>query len=143
VFDDTRMPYKEKITKDMSWNDIPTARRPAFPTDYLMLRGIFMAGGVAHDQVKYYADLLEKVRQTAEWKEFMEKGAFNHHGAEGQGVLRLGHPDAQLHVNLMKGSRLPPGQVRAAPAPPGAARGCPERTNTREAGWTMHGRSVP
>ena len=71
------MPYKEKITKDMSWNDIPTCKEAGVPTDYVMLRGIFMAGGVAPDQVKYYADLLDKVRATPEWKEFMEKGAFN------------------------------------------------------------------
>jgi tripartite-type tricarboxylate transporter receptor subunit TctC len=47
------------------------------PTDYVMLRGIFMAPGVTPDQVAFYVDLMKKVRETPDWKEFMEKGAFN------------------------------------------------------------------
>ena len=47
------------------------------PTDYVMLRGIFMAPGVTPEQVAFYNDLLKKVRETPEWKEYMEKGAFN------------------------------------------------------------------
>jgi tripartite-type tricarboxylate transporter receptor subunit TctC len=77
VFDDTRMPYKEKITDTMSWNDVPTCKEAGIPTDYVMLRGIFMAPGVTPEQVKFYDDLFTKVRGTPEWKEFMERGAFN------------------------------------------------------------------
>jgi len=102
VFDDTRMPYKEKITKDMSWNDIPTCKEAGVPTDYVMLRGIFMAGGVAADQVKYFADLLEKVRGTAEWKEFMEKGAFNQTTMVGKEYATWVEKNEQLHQALMK-----------------------------------------
>jgi putative tricarboxylic transport membrane protein len=77
VFDDTRMPYKEKVTDKMSWADIPTCKEAGVPTDYVMLRGIFMAPGVTPDQQAYYVDLMKKVRETPDWKEFMEKGAFN------------------------------------------------------------------
>jgi tripartite-type tricarboxylate transporter receptor subunit TctC len=77
VFDDTRMPYKEKITDTMSWNDIPTCKEAGIPTDYVMLRGIFMAPGVTPEQIKFFDDLFTKVRGTPEWKEFMERGAFN------------------------------------------------------------------
>ncbi len=77
VFDDQRMPYKEKVTDTMSWNDIPTCKESGVPTDYVMLRGIFMAPGVTPEQVAYYNDLMKKVRDTPDWKEFMEKGAFN------------------------------------------------------------------
>jgi putative tricarboxylic transport membrane protein len=77
VFDDTRMPYKEKVTDTQSWNSIPTCKEAGVPTDYVMLRGIFMAPGVTADQQGYYADLMKKVRETPDWKEFMEKGAFN------------------------------------------------------------------
>ena len=42
-----------------------------------MLRGIFMAPGVTPEQVAFYADLLKKVRETPDWKDYMEKGAFN------------------------------------------------------------------
>ena len=77
VFDDTRMPYKEKVTATQSWADIPTCKEAGVPTDYVMLRGIFMAPGVTPEQQAYYVDLMKKVRDTPEWKEFMEKGAFN------------------------------------------------------------------
>ncbi len=77
VFDDTRMPYKEKVTDTMSWGDIPTCKEAGVATDYVMLRGIFMAPGVTPEQVAFYADLMKKVRETPDWKEFMEKGAFN------------------------------------------------------------------
>ncbi len=61
----------------MSWGDIPTCKESGVATDYVMLRGIFMAPGVTPDQVAFYVDLLKKVRDTPDWKEFMEKGAFN------------------------------------------------------------------
>jgi putative tricarboxylic transport membrane protein len=102
VFDDTRMPYKDKITKDMSWSDIPTCKEAGVPTDYVMLRGIFMAGGVTPDQVKYYADLLDKVRATPEWKEFMEKGAFNQTTMVGKEYTEWVGKAEQLHMGLMK-----------------------------------------
>jgi len=102
VFDDARMPYKEKVTKDMSWNDIPTCKESGVPTDYLMLRGIFMAGGVSADQVKYYVDLFEKVRQTPEWKEFMERGAFNQTALTGKPYADWVAKAEQLHMELMK-----------------------------------------
>ena len=77
VFDDQRMPYKAKVTDTMAWGDIPTCKEAGVPTDYLMLRGIFMAPGVTPEQTAFYVDLMKKVRETPDWKEFMEKGAFN------------------------------------------------------------------
>ena len=65
VFDDTRMPYKEKVTDKMSWNDIPTCKEAGIPTDYVMLRGIFMPGGVTPEQVAFYVDLMKKVANPA------------------------------------------------------------------------------
>src|SRR3989344_4635380 len=44
VFDDKRIPYKEKITDTMSWNDIPTCMEAGVKVDYLMLRGSFTSG---------------------------------------------------------------------------------------------------
>jgi putative tricarboxylic transport membrane protein len=42
-----------------------------------MLRGIFMAPGVTPVQRDFYVDLMKKVRETADWKAFIERGAFN------------------------------------------------------------------
>ena len=77
VFDDERMPYKSKITATQSWNDIPTCKEAGVPTDYVMLRGIFMAPGVTAEQTAFYVDLMKKIRDTPDWKDYMEKGAFN------------------------------------------------------------------
>src|SRR5690349_24196003 len=76
VFDAKRMPYKEKVTKDMAWGDIPTCKESGVDVEYLMLRGIFMPGGVTPDVVKYYTDVLAKVRATPDWKTFSEQAAF-------------------------------------------------------------------
>jgi tripartite-type tricarboxylate transporter receptor subunit TctC len=77
VFDDERMPYKDKIAGDMAWNDIPSCKEAGVPVDYLMLRGIFAAPGISKDAVDFYVDLFRKVRETPEWKKFMADGAFN------------------------------------------------------------------
>ena len=69
--------YKEKITDDMAWSDIPTCKEQGLDIDYPMLRGIFMSPGATKEQVDYYIDLFKKVRETPEWQELMAKGAFN------------------------------------------------------------------
>jgi len=77
VFDDERMPFKAKVTETQSWNDVPTCKEAGVPTKYTMLRGIFMAPGVTPEQRAFYVDLLTKIAATPDWKEYMEKGAFN------------------------------------------------------------------
>jgi putative tricarboxylic transport membrane protein len=102
VFDDQRMPYKEKITDTMSWNDIPTCAEAGVKVDYLMLRGIFMPGGVSQDQVDFYVNLFKKVRETPEWKEFMEKGAFNQSFMSGKDYVNWVEKAEETHKALMK-----------------------------------------
>jgi len=101
VFDDTRMPYKEKVTATQSWADIPTCKESGVPTDYVMLRGIFMAPGVTAEQTAYYVDLMKKVRETPEWKEFMEKGAFNTTSMSGTDYVKWLTNAEILHRQLM------------------------------------------
>ena len=102
VFDTQRMPYKEKVTKEQSWGDIPTCKESGLDAHYLMLRGIFMAGGVTPDQVKFYVDLLQKVSQTPEWKKFIEDGAFNTTALSGKEYADWVAQNETLHMNLMK-----------------------------------------
>ncbi len=101
VFDDTRMPYKEKVTDTMSWYDVPTCKEAGVATDYVMLRGIFMAPGVTPDQTAYYVELLKKVRATPEWKDFMEKGAFNTTSMSGPEFTKWLTENEALHRQLM------------------------------------------
>jgi putative tricarboxylic transport membrane protein len=102
VFDDTRMPYKEKVTDTQSWNDVPTCKEAGVPTDYVMLRGIFAAPGITADQVKYYVDLMNKIRATPDWKEYMEKGAFNQTFMTGADFNKWLTSAEEMHRTLMK-----------------------------------------
>ena len=102
VFDNQRMPYKTKVTDTMSWNDIPTCKESGVPTDYVMLRGIFMSPGATKDQVEFYVNLFKKVRETPEWKDFMEKGAFNQSFMTGQEYVKWVEKNEELHRGLMK-----------------------------------------
>jgi tripartite-type tricarboxylate transporter receptor subunit TctC len=102
VFDTQRMPYNAKVTSDMSWHDIPTCKESGLPVDYLMLRGIFMPGGVQQDAVNYYIDLLKKVRETPDWKDFTEKAAFNQTFMTGQQFVQWVDEAEKKHHALME-----------------------------------------
>ena len=102
VFDPKRMPYKAKVTDTQSWADIPTCKEQGLDVDYLMLRGIFMPAGVSPDQVHYYVELLKKVRETQDWKDFMEKGAFNQTALAGKDYADWVAKEEARHVMLMK-----------------------------------------
>jgi putative tricarboxylic transport membrane protein len=67
-----------------------------------MLRGIFMPAGVTKDQVDFYVTLLKKIRETPEWKEFMEKGAFNQTALSGEKYKAWVAKEEERHYNLMK-----------------------------------------
>jgi putative tricarboxylic transport membrane protein len=102
VFDQKPMPYKAKVTDKMAWGDIPTCKSQGLDVDYLMLRGIFMPGGVKPDQVQYYVELLKRVQQTPEWKQLMEQGAFNQTSLEGKQYAEWVAKEEQRHIELMK-----------------------------------------
>ena len=102
VFDDTRMPYKTKVTDTMSWYDIPTCKEAGVSTDYVMLRGIFMPGGATREQVDYYVDLFKRVRETADWKKFMEDGAFNTTFMSGPEYAKWVEKTETIHRDLMR-----------------------------------------
>lgn len=101
VFDDKVMPYKAKVTATQSWADIPTCKSQGMDVDYQMLRGIFMAPGVSKEQVQYYIDLMKKVQATPEWKEFLEKGAFDTTTLTGDDFVKWLTKEEQRHQSLM------------------------------------------
>jgi putative tricarboxylic transport membrane protein len=101
VFDSKPMPYKAKITSDMAWGDIPTCNSKGLDVEYLMLRGIMTTPGASKDVVEYYVGLLKKVRETPEWKAFMEKGAFNQSFMTGDEFHKWLTNAADVHQHLM------------------------------------------
>lgn len=102
VFDSKQLDYKDKITADQSWNDIPTCKSQGIDVEYLMLRGFFMSPGATPDQVAYYVDLMKKVRATPEWAQLMKDGAFNQTALTGPDYLKWVEAAEKTHETLMK-----------------------------------------
>ena len=101
VFDSARIPVPE-------WKDIPTVKE-ALNTDitYLMLRGIFGPPDMPAEAVAWYQDLLKKVAETPEFKDYMQQGALRPAWLVGPEFNTwLGRED-QAHQDLMtKGGLL-------------------------------------
>ena len=102
VFDSKPMPYPAKITSDMSWQDIPPCGSKGLDIQYLMLRGIMTTPGAPQEAVDYYVDVLKKVRETPEWKSYMEKGAFNQSFMTGAEFKKWLTDAATSHRQLME-----------------------------------------
>jgi putative tricarboxylic transport membrane protein len=83
------------------WKDVPTCKSSGLDIEYQMLRGIFMPAGVTDEQVAYYVDLFQKVRETPEWKDFMANGAFDTTFMSGEEFKTWVSQTAQRHKELM------------------------------------------
>jgi putative tricarboxylic transport membrane protein len=121
VFDGAKLDYREKITAQQSWSDIPTCMSFGIPVQYLMMRGIFMAPGASTEQVAYYQQMLAKVRELPEWKAFMAQGAFKPNTINGQPFVDWLDRTESFHRVLMREAKLmaPAAStiVTTAPAP--------------------------
>ncbi|MSP45833.1 MAG: tripartite tricarboxylate transporter substrate binding protein [Xanthobacteraceae bacterium] len=102
VFDSKKLDYKDKIAGDAGWDSIPTCKSSGLDIEYLMLRGIFMTPGATPDQVAYYVELFQKVRQTDEWKKLMSDGAFNQTFMTGAEYTKWVTIEEKRHEDLMK-----------------------------------------
>nr|WP_102959782.1 tripartite tricarboxylate transporter substrate-binding protein [Mangrovicella endophytica] len=74
VFSPQRISYTAKVTDTMSWADIPTCKEAGIAVDqYQMPRTIWLNAEVDDEAAAYYADVFAKVRETPEWKEWLER----------------------------------------------------------------------
>jgi putative tricarboxylic transport membrane protein len=101
VFSGQRMVYKDKVTKDQSWADIPTCKESGVDVEYQMLRGFFIPAGTTKDQVAFYADLLKKVSATPEWKDYLAKQALKDQYLTGTDFVKFLEKDEAFHNKLM------------------------------------------
>ena len=101
VFDKERIAYKTKVTETQSWNDIPTCKEEGLDVQYLMLRAMFLPGKVTPEQQAFYVDLFQKVTQTSEYKEYMEKQALKPIFLTGKDMLKFLEEDDKLNASLM------------------------------------------
>ncbi|WP_229266638.1 tripartite tricarboxylate transporter substrate binding protein [Leptospira sp. severe_002] len=102
VFDSKPLDYKDKVTAEHAWSDIPTCKSQGLDIEYLMLRGFFMPPGVTKEQTDYYVDLFKKVRETPEWKDLMKNGAFNTTFMTGADYAKWVETEEKRHQSLMK-----------------------------------------
>jgi putative tricarboxylic transport membrane protein len=101
VFDKERIQYKTKVTDKQSWNDVPTCKEEGLDVQYLMLRAMFLPGKATKEQAAFYVDLLKKLTQTAEYKEYMEKQALKPTFLTGRDMLKFLEEDDALNRSLM------------------------------------------
>ncbi len=74
VFSPTRLASTTKVTATMGWSDIPTCKEQGLPVErFQMPRTVWLPDGVPADAVTYYADILKKVSETPEWKEYIAR----------------------------------------------------------------------
>jgi len=101
VFDKERISYTAKVTATQSWNDIPTCKEEGLDVQYLMLRAMFLPGKVTAEQQAFYVDLFQKVTQTPEYKDYMEKQALKPVFLTGGDMLKFLEEDDALNKQLM------------------------------------------
>lgn len=102
IFDGKRSAYTGKVSGDHAWSDIATCKESGVDVEYQMLRGIFMPAGVKPEETAYYVELFKKVAATTDWKEFMEKGAFNQTMMSGSDFKAWLEKADKQHHDLMK-----------------------------------------
>jgi putative tricarboxylic transport membrane protein len=101
LFSKERIQYKTKVTDTMSWSDIPTCPEQGLDVTYQMLRAFFLPGKVDPAVQAYYVDLLKKVTQTNEFKEYMEKQALKPVFMSGPDMVKFLEQDDALNKSLM------------------------------------------
>lgn len=101
VFDNERISYKGKVTREQSWNDVPTCKEQGLDVQYTMLRGIFLPGKQPPDVTAFYVNLLKRLTQTPEYKDYMEKQALKPVFLTGTDMVKFLEQDEALHKQLM------------------------------------------
>jgi putative tricarboxylic transport membrane protein len=101
VFDKERISYSAKVTDTQSWHDIPTCKEEGLDVQYLMLRAMFLPGKVTPEQEAFYVDLFQKVTQTPEYKDYMEKQALKPIFLTGKEMLKFLEGDDASNKSLM------------------------------------------
>lgn len=74
VFSPTRLPAGAKVTEKEGWADIPTCKESGLPVErFQMPRTVWLPAGAPAGAAKFYEDVLRKVSETPEWKDYIER----------------------------------------------------------------------
>ncbi|HEV8725921.1 MAG TPA: tripartite tricarboxylate transporter substrate binding protein [Candidatus Binatia bacterium] len=95
VFDAARL-------SDPDWKGVPTIKEAlGVDIQYLMLRGIFGAPGIAKDAVEWHIDFLKKIYESAEFKKYVSDGALKPAFLTGPEYVKWVEENEKLHRDLM------------------------------------------
>jgi putative tricarboxylic transport membrane protein len=101
VFSQQRMAFKDKVTTDQAWSDIPTCKESGVDVEYQMLRAFFLPADTSKEQSAFYADLLKKVTATPEWQSYLSKQALKETYLTGPDFVKFLEKDEAFHNKLM------------------------------------------
>ncbi len=101
VFSEQRMAFKNKITTEQSWNDIPTCKEAGLDVQYQMLRAFFLPPDTSKEQAAFYTELLKKVTATPEWRDYLAKQALKETFLTGTDFTKFLEKDEAFHTKLM------------------------------------------
>ncbi|MEO8652745.1 MAG: tripartite tricarboxylate transporter substrate binding protein [Ramlibacter sp.] len=101
VFADQRMAFKDKVTTDQAWSDIPTCKESGLDVQYQMLRAFFLPPDTTKEQAAFYTDLLKKVTATPEWQQYLSKQALKESFLTGTDFTKFLEKDEAFHTKLM------------------------------------------
>ena len=74
VFSPTPLTASGKVTAEMGWSDIPSCNKQGIPIDqYQQPRTVWLPAKVPAEAVAFYVEVMRKVRETAEWKDYVER----------------------------------------------------------------------
>ncbi|MFD1881095.1 Bug family tripartite tricarboxylate transporter substrate binding protein [Paracoccus pacificus] len=74
VFSTERMAASDPVYDGKGWQDIPTCKEQGLDIDsYKMPRTVWVPADVPADAVTFYQDMLKKVSDSAEWKDYLAK----------------------------------------------------------------------
>ena len=64
----------ESVHDGVGWGDIPTCSESGLPiTSYQMPRTVWTPAGLPEAALAFYTDLMKKVSETPEWKDYVTK----------------------------------------------------------------------
>lgn len=101
VLSSQRMAFKDKVTTELAWSDIPTCKESGYDVEYQMLRAFFLPAGTTKEQSAFYADLLKKVTATPEWQSYLSKQALKETYLTGADFVKFLEKDEAFHTKLM------------------------------------------
>ena len=92
-----------KVAAEQSWADIPTCHEQGLGIDqYRFPRTVFLPGGVSDEQRAFYVELMRKVSQTAEFRDYVERSALAPTFLAGEDLVSYIEKDRQRVIPLFR-----------------------------------------